>query len=88
MLAAGSAFAEDFKSQAAVAAAQWDATFNAGDVVKLSKAYTQDALILPADGPQVTGQVRWLGLSEQRFRFTKWSVCRVQAAALSGSWVK
>jgi ketosteroid isomerase-like protein len=56
LLAAGAAFAEDFKSQAAAAAAQWDAAFNAGDVAKLSKAYTQDAVILPADSPQVTGQ--------------------------------
>ena len=55
MLTAGTAFAQDFKSQATATAAQWDAAFNAGDVTKLSKAYTKDAVILPAGGEQVTG---------------------------------
>jgi hypothetical protein len=31
---------------------------------------------------------RWLGLSEQALRLDKWSVCRVQAAAICGSLVK
>jgi peptide/nickel transport system substrate-binding protein len=30
----------------------------------------------------------WLGLSEQAFRLDRWSVCRVQAAAICGSRVK
>jgi ketosteroid isomerase-like protein len=55
MLTAGPAFAQDFKSQAAAAAAQWDAAFNSGDVGKLSQAYTRDAVILPAGGERVTG---------------------------------
>lgn len=55
MLTAGAAFAQDFKSQAAGAAAQWDTAFNSGDATKLSKAYTKDAVILPAGGEQVTG---------------------------------
>ena len=50
MLTAGTAFAQDFRSQAA----QWDTAFNAGDVTKLSKAYTKDAVILPAGREQVT----------------------------------
>jgi ketosteroid isomerase-like protein len=55
ILTAGPAFADDFKSQAAAAAAQWDAAFNAGDAAKLSKGYTREAVILPAGGQQVTG---------------------------------
>jgi ketosteroid isomerase-like protein len=55
ILTAGTAFAQDFKSQAAEAAAQWDAAFNSGDAIKLSKGYTEDAVILPAGGTQVTG---------------------------------
>jgi hypothetical protein len=35
------------------------------------------------DGPK-----RWLGLFEQVFRLDKWSVCRIQAAAICGSRVK
>jgi hypothetical protein len=30
----------------------------------------------------------WLGLSEQVFRLDRWSIYRVQAAAICGSWVK
>jgi len=30
----------------------------------------------------------WLSLSEQLFRFDKWSACRVQAAAICGSQLK
>jgi ketosteroid isomerase-like protein len=55
MLTAGAAFAQDFKSQAAAAAARWDAAFNAGDAAGLAKAYTKDAAILPAGGEPVTG---------------------------------
>ena len=55
MLTAGAAFAQDFKSQAAAAAAQWDAAMNAGDATKLSQTYTKDAVILPAGGQPVTG---------------------------------
>ena len=31
---------------------------------------------------------RWPGLSEQGFGLDKWSVCRVQAAAICGNRVK
>jgi ketosteroid isomerase-like protein len=55
MLTAGTAFAQDFKSQATAVAAQWDTVFNSGDATKLSKVYTKDAVILPAGGEQVTG---------------------------------
>jgi ketosteroid isomerase-like protein len=55
VLAAGVALAQDFKSQAAAAAAQWDAAFNAGDASKLTGMYTKDAVILPAGGTVVKG---------------------------------
>ncbi len=55
MLTAGTAFAQDFKSQVTAAAAQWDAALNSGDATKLSKAYTKDTIILPAGGEQVIG---------------------------------
>ncbi|WP_162261707.1 DUF4440 domain-containing protein [Bosea sp. Root381] len=56
IFAGGAASAQDFKTQAAAAAAQRDAAFNASDATKLSKAYTRDAVILPAGGQPVTGQ--------------------------------
>jgi hypothetical protein len=33
-------------------------------------------------------EVRWLGLSEQRLRLAKWSVCWGYAAASCGSGIK
>ena len=47
------ALAQDFKSQAATAAAQWDAALTPP---KVAQAYTKTAVILPAGGEQVTGQ--------------------------------
>ena len=56
MLTAEAAFSQDFKSQAAAAASQWDDAFNAGDASKVAQGYTKSAVILPAGGPQVSGQ--------------------------------
>src|SRR5688572_25830013 len=56
MLTADAALAQDFKSQAATAAAQWDAALNSGDAAKVAQAYTKTAVILPAGAEQVTGQ--------------------------------
>ena len=56
MLTAEAALAQDFKSQATTAAAQWDAALNAGDAAKVAQAYTKTAVILPAGGEQVNGQ--------------------------------
>jgi ketosteroid isomerase-like protein len=56
MLTADAALAQDFKSQAATAAAQWDAALNSGDAGKVAQAYTKTAVILPAGGEQVNGQ--------------------------------
>ena len=56
MLTAEAALAQDFKSQAATAAAQWDSALNSGDAAKVAQAYTKTAVILPAGGEQVTGQ--------------------------------
>ena len=58
MLTADAAIAQDFKSQAAIAAAQWDAALNSGDAAKVAQAYTKTAVILPAGAEQVTGQAR------------------------------
>ena len=55
MLAAGSAGAQDFKSQATAAAAQFDAAFASGDSSKIAQLHTKDAVILPAGGKVVTG---------------------------------
>jgi len=38
--------------------------------------------------PDIFNTEWWLGLSEQRFGFDKWNVCRVQAAAMCGKPVK
>jgi ketosteroid isomerase-like protein len=56
MLTAGEAFSQDFKNQAAAAAAQWDTAFNSGDASKVAQGYTKNAIILPAGGQQATGQ--------------------------------
>jgi ketosteroid isomerase-like protein len=56
MLTAEAALAQDFKSQAATAAGQWDSALNSGDAAKVAQAYTKTAVILPAGGEQVTGQ--------------------------------
>ena len=40
------------------------------------------------DGSEVGGEESWLGLSEQVLRLDRWSVCRVQAAAVCGSRLK
>jgi ketosteroid isomerase-like protein len=56
MLTAAAALAQDFKSQAATAAAQWDSALNSGDAAKVAQAYTKTAVILPAGGEQVNGQ--------------------------------
>ena len=56
MLTAEAAFSQDFKSQAAAAASQWDDAFNAGDASKVAQRYTNSAVILPAGGQQVSGQ--------------------------------
>ena len=50
------AFPQDFKSQAAAAASQWDSAFDSGDASKVAQGYTKSAVILPAGGQQVTGQ--------------------------------
>ena len=44
MLTADAALAQDFKSQAATAAAQWDAALNSGDAAKVAQAYTKRPL--------------------------------------------
>ena len=49
-------FSQDFRSQAAAAAAQWDTAFNSGDASKVGQSYTKNAVLLPAGGQQVTGQ--------------------------------
>ena len=56
MLTAEAAFSQDFKSQAAAAASQWDSAFNSGDASKVAQGYTKSAVILPPGGQQVTGQ--------------------------------
>jgi len=56
LLTAEAAFSQDFKSQAAAAASQWDSAFNSGDASKVAQRYTKSAVILPARGQQVTGQ--------------------------------
>src|SRR5215210_3952610 len=56
LLTAEAAFSQDFKSQAAAAASQWDSAFNSGDASKVAQGYTKSAVILPARGQQVTGQ--------------------------------
>src|SRR5215217_4893323 len=56
MLTAEAAFCQDFKSQAAAVASQWDNAFNSGDASKVAQGYTKSAVILPAGGQQVTGQ--------------------------------
>jgi hypothetical protein len=38
--------------------------------------------------PEVVGPQSWLGLFGQVFRLDRWSVCRVQAAAICGRRVK
>src|SRR5215213_3508152 len=53
LLTAEAAFSQDFKSQAAAAASQWDNTFNSGDASKVAQGYTKSAVILPAGGQQV-----------------------------------
>ena len=58
MLTADAALAQDFKSQAATAAAQWDAALNSGDAAKVAQVYTKTAVILPAGAEQVNGQQR------------------------------
>ena len=55
-IAAGPGFSQDFKSQAAAAAAQWDNAFNSGDASKVAQSYANNAVILPAGGQQVSGQ--------------------------------
>ena len=42
----------------------------------------------PARRDRLARDQRWPGLSEQCFGLDKWSVCRVQAAAICGNWVK
>ena len=56
VLTAEAAFSQDFKSQAAAAASQWDDAFNSGDASKVAQGYTKSAIILPAGGQQVAGQ--------------------------------
>src|SRR5829696_150723 len=56
ILTAETGVAQDFRSQAATAAAQWDSALNSGDAAKVAQAYTKTAVILPAGGEQVTGQ--------------------------------
>ena len=56
MLTAGAAFSQDFKNQAAAAAARWDSALNSGDASKVAQGYTRNAIILPAGGEQVSGQ--------------------------------
>src|ERR687893_454604 len=56
LLTAGAAFAQDFRGQAAAAAAQWDNAFNSSDASKVAQSYTNNAILLPAGGQQVTGQ--------------------------------
>ena len=56
LLTAEAAFSQDFKSQAAAAASQWDSAFNSGDASKVAQGYTKSAVILPPGGQQVTGQ--------------------------------
>jgi hypothetical protein len=46
MLTAEAALAQDFKSQAATAAAQWDSALNSCDAAKVAQAYTKTAVIL------------------------------------------
>jgi hypothetical protein len=41
-------------------------------------------VLVTADGDRES----WLGLSEQALRRDRWSACRVQAAAICGSFVK
>ena len=55
LLVAGAASAEDFKSQAAAAAAIFDDAFKAGDAAKVRQLYTKGAIILPAGGQSVKG---------------------------------
>ena len=55
ILTAEAAFSQDFKNQAAAAAAQWDNAFNSGDASKVGQGYAKNAVILPAGGQQVTG---------------------------------
>ena len=55
LLTAEAAFSQEFKSQAAAAASQWDNAFNSGDASKVAQGYTKSAVILPAGGQQVTG---------------------------------
>src|SRR4051812_16389876 len=56
IITAEAAFSQDFKSQAAAAASQWDNAFNSGDASKVAQGYTKNAVILPAGGKQETGQ--------------------------------
>jgi ketosteroid isomerase-like protein len=41
---AEAAFSQDFKSQAAAAASQWDDAFNSGDASKVAQGYTKSAI--------------------------------------------
>ena len=50
LLTAEAAFSQEFKSQAAAAASQWDSAFNSGDASKVAQGYTKSAVILPAGG--------------------------------------
>ena len=53
MLTAEMALAQDFKSQAATAAAHWDAALNSGDAAKVAQAYTKTAVnVLVNEGGQ------------------------------------
>jgi ketosteroid isomerase-like protein len=56
IVTAGAAVSQEFKSQAAAAAAQWDNAFNSGDASKVAQSYTKNAVLLPAGAQQVTGQ--------------------------------
>ena len=58
VLTAEAALSQDFKSQAAAAASQWDNAFNSGDASKVAQGYTKTAVILPAGGPTSNGTAR------------------------------
>ena len=86
--------AQDFKAQAEASAARWDQTFNKGDAAGVAKLYGQNARLLPAGAPAVTGETNiqqfWGGLIQKGFGQHKISVQGAEAkgdlAYVYGRW--
>ena len=53
LLTVEAAFSQDFKSQAAAAASQWDSAFNSGDASKVAQGYTKSAVILQPEASKL-----------------------------------